>query len=176
MEFRSTNPEGFVHYGGDVMSGAHSTRGILLSSNTVQSVSDDASEDMSILPKGSGALQLGTSSNAVTIAGTANLTGSLLSGGSTTILKIVAGQSTITVPNMPGASQDVSTVTMAGLSTGDVILSVDVRGTISTHVALTQYTVSGAAEGTITWVNCHASSISLETTGVTVRWAYLDRT
>jgi len=164
MEYRSTNPEGYAHFGGDVMSGANSTIGIKLSSNTISPVSDAASAELIIVGKGSGSIRIGTSLNQVFI------------GDSTTASRFVTGQSTITVPNMAGASQDVSTVTMAGLSTGDIILAMDARGTISTHVAMGGYTISAAAEGKITWVNCHASSIAPETTGVTVRWAYLDRT
>lgn len=164
MEFRSTNPEGFVHFGGDVMSGANCTRGLLLSSNTLRSVSDNAAEGLSILPKGAGTLILGDGSGAVLI------------GGSTTSMKFVTGQSTTTIPNMPGASQDVSTFAAAGLSTGDLVLAVDARGTVSTHVAMGGYTIASANKVRVTWINCHASSISPESTGITVRWAYLDRT
>ena len=155
MDYRSTNPEGFVHFGGDVMSGAQSTRGVLLSSNTIQPVSDNAAEDLLIRAKGTGKVYI---------------------GGSTTPTQFVTGQSTMTIPNMPGASQDVSTFAAAGLSTGDLILAVDARGTVSTHVAMGGYRCTVANKVTVVWTNCHASSIAAETTGVTVRWCYLDRT
>lgn len=154
MEFRSTNPEGFVHFGGDVMSGANCTRGVQLSSNVVKAVSDNAAEDLVLAPKGSGKLLL----------------------GSTVSLQIVSGQSTTTIPNMAANSQDVSTFAAAGISTGDIILSVDSRGVVSTGVAMGGYRCTAANKITVVWTNCHASSIAAESTGFTVRWAYLDRT
>lgn len=154
MNFRSSNPEGFVHFGGDVMSGGQSTRGVLLSSNTVQSVSDNAAEDLILAPKGTGKLLL----------------------GSTVSLKLVTGESTTTIPNMPANSQIVSTMAAAGISTGDMILCTDPRNALSTGVTLSRAFPSAADEITLVWINPHASSIAAESTGITVRWAYLDRT
>lgn len=154
MEFRSSNPEGFVHFGGDVMSGAQSTRGVLLSSNTIQPVSDNAAEDLLIRAKGTGSVYL---------------------NGSTTPWKVVAGESTMTAPDMPANSQAESTFTAAGISTGDIILQVDFRNTLSTKYLPGLPYVGGADKIHVPLGNCHASTIS-PSTGVVVRWLYLDRT
>ena len=162
MEYRNSGAAS--HLGKGFVSGVDSNVGVEIDGSTILSASDSAASGLTVRAKGTGTLNLGDSSNTINI------------GASTVQMKFIGGLSTITVPNMPGASQAVSTVTMTGISTGDLILAVDARGTISTHVAMGGYTISGNNEGTITWVNCHASSISPETTGVTVRWAYLDRT
>lgn len=154
MEFRSTNPEGFVHFGGDVMSGAQSTRGVLLSSNTIQPVSDNTNEDLHVRGKGTGFVYL---------------------NGSTTPWKVVAGESTMTAPAMAANSQAESTFTAAGISTGDIILQVDFRNTLSTSYLPGLPYVGAADKIHVPLGNCHASTISA-TTSVIVRWLYLDRT
>lgn len=163
MEFRSTNAQGYVHFGGDVMSGANCTSGILLSNNVVSPVSDAASEHLYLVPKGSGALVLGGSSNAVFIA------------GSTTIMKFVSGESTMTAPAMAAASQAESTFTATGISTADLIVSVDFRNTLSTSYLPGLPYVGAADKIHVPLGNVHASTISA-TTGVVVRWCYIDRT
>lgn len=153
MIYRSTNPLGFVHFGGDVVSGAQSTLGVLLSSNTVSPVSDNTNEDLVLKAKGTGLVRV----------------------GSTVSLQIVTGESTMTAPALSSFAQGESTFTATGISTGDIVLSVDFRNTLSTAY-LPGYAYVGAADKIhVPVANCHASSISAST-GVVVRWAYLDRT
>ena len=154
MEFRSTNAGGFVHFGGDIMSGANSTRGVLLSSNTVSPVSDNAAEDLVLRGKG---------------------TGGVLIGGSTTPMAIVSGESTMTAPAMAANSQNESTFAAAGISTSDLIICVDFRNTLSTSYLPGLPYVGAAGKIHVPIGNCHASTISAST-GVVVRWSYLDRT
>ena len=154
MEYRSTNPEGFIHFGGDVMSGAVSTRGVLLSSNTIQPVSDNSNEDLIIRAKG---------------------TGKVFIGGSTTGFTIVSGESTMTAPAMAANSQNESTFAAAGISTGDLIICVDFRNTLSTSYLPGLPYVGAADKIHVPIGNVHASTISAST-GVVVRWSYLDRT
>ena len=154
MEFRSTNPEGFTHFGGDLMSGANCTRGVLLSSNTIQPVSDNSNEDLLIHGKGTGGVYL---------------------NGSTTPWKVVAGESTMTAPAMAANAQMESTFTASGISTGDIILAVDFRNTLSTSYLPGLPYVGAADKIHVPLGNCHGSTISAST-GVTVRWIYLDRT
>ena len=154
MEFRSTNPEGYVHFGGDVMSGANSSRGVLLSSNTIQPVSDNSNEDLLIRGKG---------------------TGKVFVGNSTTPFSMVFGESTYTPPALAASAQGECTFAAAGISTGDLIFCVDFRNTMST-VYLPGMPYVGAADKIHVPVgNVHASTVSGSTTGI-VRWAYLDRT
>ena len=163
MDFRSTNPAGFVHYGGDIMSGAQSTRGVLLSSNTVQAVSDNSTESLDVLAKGTGSVNVGNSSQSVFIS------------GSTTPWKVVAGESTVTAPDLAANTQGECTLAAANISTGDIILQVDFRNTLSTLYLPGLPYVGAAGKIHVPVGNVHASTISAST-GVTVRWLYLDRT
>jgi hypothetical protein len=155
MEYRSSNPDGIIHFGGDVVAGVNATAGVQLTSNTIQPCGDASAIDLNVKAKG---------------------TGQVFIGGSTTAFKIVAGESTTTLPNMPANSLQNSTFAAAGISTGDLILFVDARGVLSTEVGMAGYTCTAANEINVRWINPHASSITAETTGVTMRWAYIDRT
>lgn len=152
MIYRSTNPEGHVHFGGDVMSGAQSTAGVLLSSNTVSPVSD--SDNANLVLKGKG-------------------TGGVLFGASTTPWNIVTGESTFTAPQLAANAQGESTFAAAGISTGDIVLQVDFRNTLSTSYLPGLPYVGGAGKIHVPVANCHASTVSAAE-GV-VRWIYLDR-
>jgi hypothetical protein len=156
MIYRSTNPEGYVHFGGDIMSGAQSTRGVLLSSNTISPVSDNSNEDLVLKGKGTGGVVLG-------------------SGSTTAIVGIVAGESTVTIPALAATAQGESTFTATGISTGDLVLSVDFRNAGSTAYVFGSAYVGAANKIHVHTANVHASTISAST-GTTVRWAYLDRT
>lgn len=157
MEFRSTNVDGFIHFGGDVVAGVNLSQGVQLTSNTVQPCGDAAAIDLRLVGKGTGKVVIGAA-------------------GSTVSLNQVFGESTTTVPNMPANSQAVSTMAAAGISTGDMVICADPRNSLSTGVTLSRAYPSGSNEITLVWINCHASSIAAESTGLTVRWAYLDRT
>ncbi len=71
MERRSTNVNGFVHYGGDVQSGAQDGIGVRLGSAStgstcwIESVSDDTNANIGVRAQGAGTITIGTSSNAV---------------------------------------------------------------------------------------------------------------
>lgn len=153
MDYRSTNPEGYVHFGGDIMSGANSTRGVLLSSNTIQPVSDNSNEDLHVRAKGTGKVYL---------------------GGSTTPFQIVTGESTFTPPALAANAQGESTFAAAGISTGDLIICCDLRNTLSTSYLPGLPYVGAAGKIHVPVANCHASTVS----GVEsiARWAYVDRT
>ena len=152
MEYRNSGEA--THFGKGVAAGVDGTVGAMLSSNTLQAIGDAAAVDLYLVPKGTGKIY----------------------GGSTVSMLPVTGQSTTTIPNMPANSQAVSTMAAAGISTGDLIICADPRDALSTGVTLSRAYPSGANEITCVWINCHASSIAAESTGITVRWAYLDRT
>jgi hypothetical protein len=138
------------------MSGANSTRGVLLSSNTITPVSDNSNENLVLRGKGTGGVVLG--------------------GGSTSaIVGIVVGESTVTLPALAANAQGESTFTATGISTGDLILSVDFRNEGSTKYVFGSAYVGAADKIHVHTGNVHASTISAST-GTTVRWAYLDRT
>ena len=154
MIFRSTNPEGHVHFGGDVMSGANCTRGVLLSSNSIRPVSDNTNEDLHLHGKGTGKVYL---------------------GGSTVPSQYVGGLSTATPPPLAANAQGVCTFAAAGISTGDLVLAVDFRGNLSTNYVVSQARCTAANEIVVDMANVHASTISASTS-ISVRWLYLDIT
>jgi hypothetical protein len=162
MEFRSSNAGGYVHFGGDVVSGVNSTAGVMLSSNTVSPVSDSSDANLVLRGKGAGQIELGNSSNNVFIS------------GSSTPFRPVFGLSTTAVPNMPANSQAISTMTCVGISTGDIVVSVSPRDGLSTGVTLSR-SYAGTNEIINVWINPHASSIAAESEQ-TCRWFYIDRT
>ena len=162
MEYR--NPGAATHWsGGAVFGVGTSNAGTEIQGSTIISASDSAASGLTIRAKGTGALVLGDSSNVVTI------------NGSTTAFKIVSGESTMTAPAMAANSQQESTFTATGISTGDLIICVDFRNTLSTSYLPGLPYVGAADKIHVPLANCHASTISAST-GVTVRWSYIDRT
>lgn len=154
MEFRSTNTVGFVHFGGDVASGVNSSLGAMLSSNTVQPIGDATDIDLEVKGKGAGVVYL---------------------NGSTTPWKVVAGESTYTPPPLAASAQGECTFAAAGISTGDIILQVDLRNGLSTAYLPGLPYVGAADKIHVPVGNVHASTIS-GSTSLIARWIYLDRT
>lgn len=143
MNFRSTNPEGHVHYGGDIMSGANSTLGVLLSSNTVSPVSDNTNENLILKGKGTGGVQIGASTSAFTGIG--------------------RGASTTPVIALAASGMTASTITIPGLATGDVLYigRPTPSTTMSTVLAMAGAWASGANEGSFYVLNNVASTASI---------------
>lgn len=152
MEYRNSGEA--THFGKGLAAGVDGTNGSMLTSNALQAIGDASAVDLELRPKGTGKLRL----------------------GSTVSLQMVFGESTTTIPNMPANSQALSTMAAAGISTGDMIYCTDPRNALSTGVTLSRAYPSAADEITLVWINCHASSIAAESTGITIRWAYMDRT
>ena len=161
MEYR--NPGAATHLGKGFVASVDANTGVELDGSTITAASDSAAANLTIKAKGTGTLTLGDSSNAVFL------------GGSTTPWKVVAGESTMTAPAMAASAQAESTFTATGISTGDIILQVDFRNTLSTSYLPGLPYVGAADKIHVPLGNCHASTISAST-GVTVRWIYLDRT
>lgn len=155
MDYRNDGQA--THWGRGIAAGVEGAAGSMLSSNMLSAIGDAAAVDLYIAPKGTGKLYLG-------------------GAASTISLSMVSGESTATTPNMPANSQALSTMAAAGISTGDMIICCDPRNALSTGVTLSRAYPSGPNEITLVWINCHASSIAAETTGIAIRWAYLDRT
>lgn len=130
---------------------------------SITAIGDATDANLVITAKGAGNLKLGDSSNVVYI------------NGSTTPWKVVMGESTMTAPDLAANAQGESTFIATGISTGDIVLSVDFRNTLSTSYLPGMPYVGAANKIHVPLANCHASTISAST-GVTVRWIYLDRT
>lgn len=161
MEYR--NSGNATHFGKGLVTGVDANTGVEHSGSTILAASDSAAANLTVRAKGTGTLTLGDSSNVVNI------------NGSTTAFKIVSGESTMTAPAMSSVSQAESTFTASGISTGDLIICVDFRNTLSTSYLPGLPYVGAADKIHVPLGNCHNSSISAST-GVVVRWAYIDRT
>ena len=154
MEFRSTNPAGFVHFGGDVVSGVNSTRGVQLSSNTVSPVSDNTDEALVLRGKGAGGVFIGASTS--------------IFGG------MNRGQSTIALVQLPISGLLESTLTVPGLGINDMLV-VHRSTVMSTALGLVGWRSTAAAEATLSFLNNQAStqSIAVDTP---FKWWYLKST
>lgn len=142
MNFRSSNAEGYVHYGGDIMSGANSSLGVLLSSNTVSPVSDNNNENLILKGKGSGGVIVGTSTS--------------LFGG------MNRGTSTMSLVALPASGLVLSTVTIPGLGVNDMLyLARPGDSLVSTAIGMVGYTCTAANEAKIAWLNNLASTASI---------------
>ena len=156
MIYRSTNPEGFAHFGGDLMSGANSTLGVLLSSNTISPVSDNTNEALVLRGKGNGGVFIGASTS--------------IFGG------MNRGTSTITLVQLPASALVLSTLTVPGLGVDDMLFISRPGDTlVSTAIGMVGYTCTAASEAKIAWLNNLASTASI-VTDTPIKWAYIKST
>lgn len=160
MEYR--NSGNATHYGKGVAIGVDGNNGLELQGSSLAVISDSAAANLTIVAKGTGNVQIGDSSQTVSLA------------GSTTQFKLVCGESSYRPPALSSFAQDYSTFAAAGISTGDLILTVDFRGTLSTVYIVGTPTPSSANEIRVSLGNLHNSSVS--GSSGRVRWAYIDRT
>jgi hypothetical protein len=156
MEFRSTNPEGFSHFSGDLMSGAHSTRGVLLSSNTISPVSDSANEDLVLRGKGTGGVKINASTS--------------IFGG------MNRGTSTMTLVELPASALVYSTLTVPGLGVNDLLyLERPGSSNMSTALGMVGYSCTAANEAKIAFLNNLASTASI-LADTPIKFAYIKST
>lgn len=161
MEYRNSGVN--THLGGGIVAGVDRNAAFEVLGSTMAVVSDSNNANGVILAKGTGNIQIGDSSQTVSLA------------GSTTLFKLVTGESSWRAPAVSSLSIGLSTMTMTGVSTGDLIISMDFRGLLSSVLAVGTYTPSSAAECKIQLVNPSTVSQGAGSSG-RVRWAYLDRT
>ena len=169
MSNRSTNDVGFVHYGGVVRSGAQSGRGVELGVNqstaatdavTIIPTGDDDNIPLVLVGKGTGSVRVGNSSQTVQF------------GNSTSPLAgIVRGISTTRPPELAALGTDVSTMTIAGISTSDILILEGPVSSFSTNYVISHSFISSASEVKIQYYNTLNSSQS--STEIRMRYAYL---
>lgn len=154
MNYRSTNAQGYVHYGGDVMSGANSSLGVLLSSNTVSPASDNNNENLILKGKGTGGVQIGASTSVMTGLG--------------------RGVATLAADNpvlLPASAIVYSTITIPGVAVGDALYISRSTG-MSTALGMAGAWVTGANEGSFAVINNLASTASVSS-GATFAYFYV---
>ena len=156
MIYRSTNPEGHVHFGGDIMSGANSSRGVLLSSNTITPVSDNTNEALVLRGKGSGGVFVGASTS--------------IFGG------MNRGQTTLSLVALPVSALVYSTLSVPGLGVND-LLYIERPGSsaCSTAIGMVGYSCTEAGQAQIAFLNNLASTQSI-LADTPVKWAYIKST
>lgn len=154
MDFRSTNPDGYVHFGGDIMSGANSTRGVLLSSNTISPASDSADASLVLKGKGTGGVQIGASTSVITGMGRG-------------IATLVANNPVL----LPASALVYSTITIPGVAVGDALFIGRSTG-MSTALGMAGSWVTGADEGSFAVINNLASTQSISS-GATFPYFYV---
>lgn len=156
MEFRSTNPGGYVHFGGDVVSGVNSTRGVMLSSNTISPVSDNANEDLVLRGKGTGGVKINASTS--------------IFGG------MNRGQSTIALVQLPVSGLVYSTLTVPGLGVDDMLYIARAESSVmSTAIGMVGYSCTAANEAKIAFLNNLASTQSILVDTI-FKWNYIKST
>lgn len=160
MEYR--NAGNASHLGKGLAVSVDADAGVEILGSSIVAIGDTTASNLTIKAKGTGTLTLGDSSNVVTL------------NGSTTPFKLVVGESSYRPPSLSSFAQDYSTFAAAGISTGDLIISVDFRGTLSTVYIVGTPTPSSANEIKVSLGNLHNANV----TGSSgrVRWAYIDRT
>lgn len=151
MEYRSTNTQGFVHFGGDVMAGANCTRGVLLSSNTISPVSDNAQEDLVLRGKGKNGIKIGNSTSEF--------------GG------FNFGQSTTALVQLPISAIVRSTLTVPGLGVNDMLV-VHRSTVMSTAIGILDWTSTAANEATLYFFNNQGTTQSVAA-NTTFKWFYV---
>jgi hypothetical protein len=140
MEFSSTSAGGYVHFGGDVVSGVNSTAGVMLSSNSVMPASDSSNANLNLRGKGTGGVTFGASTSAFTGMGRGIAASPLLA--------------------LPASGLEYSTITIPGVAVGDVLLMS--RSTaMSTALVMAGSWVTAADEGTYAVHNKVASTNSI---------------
>lgn len=160
MEYRNAGRA--THWGGAHVVGVDGSTGIEMDGSTLRSVADGGNAELVVKGQGTGPLRLGDSSNTIYF------------NGSTVAFKLVCGESSYRPPALSSFAQDYSTFAAAGISTGDLILTVDFRGTLSTVYVVSTPFPSSNNEIKVSIGNLHNANVS--GSSGRVRWAYIDRT
>jgi hypothetical protein len=156
MIFRSSNAEGFSHFPGDLVSGVHSSRGVMLSSNTISPVSDNTNEALVLRGKGDGGVMIGASTS--------------IFGG------MNRGQTTLTLVELPVSALIYSTMSIPGLGVNDMLF-IERPGSsaMSTALGMVGYSCTLAGQAQIAFLNNLASTQSIAA-DTPVKWAYIKST
>jgi hypothetical protein len=156
MEFRSTNPDGFAHFGGDLVSGVNSTLGIQHTSNVIQPVGDGANYDLVLKGKGTGGVKINASTSVF--------------GG------MNRGQSTSPLVQLPVSGLVYSTLTIPGLGVDDMLyIARPESSVVSTAIGMVGYSCTAANEAKIAFLNNLASTQSILVDTV-FKWNYIKST
>jgi len=159
---RSTNVKGFVHFGGDVVSGIDHGTGIVLGTAStaatpyLEPIADESNANIGIRAKGTGTITIGNSSNVISFG--AGLTTPKLGVASTTAWTLVQRYVVqFTAPALAASTSVASTYTVTGLTTNSVLMFTPTNP-ISPAYTYMPY-CSTANELVIHWGNIFGSTI-----------------
>ena len=160
MQIRSTNADGVVHFGGSVVAGVNSSHGVEIrggsTGGVVTVIGDDANISLAIKSQGTGAINIGDSSNALIIGSTTTQLGA----SSTTPVRFLQRYVVqFTEPDLAASSWVDSTYAVAGLTT-NATLHFTARMPLAAGYMIGDARCSTAAELVIRWVNAGGSTIS----------------
>lgn len=146
MQIRSTNADGFVHFGGSIWAGVNSSHGVEIygasTGGVIQPVGDDTDIAITLRGKGAGGVQIGT-------------------GSTSPIVSIQRYLIQFSPAAMAASTASQSTITVTGLTTTAVLFFQPI-GTNSSGLSMAyNYRVqcSTAAELRLTQQNITASTI-----------------
>lgn len=170
MDRRSANVKGFVHYGGDVRSGAEDGIGFSLGSAStgstawIESVSDDTNANLGIRAQGAGSISIGTSSNAVYVAG------QKLMAYSTTFAWALAALTS-------GAQGEITLAsTTCDVQPGDLVGQISLGAPAENDLIVGNVRFSTAAASRVTLVVSNVASTATSTLSGTGRISWIDLT
>lgn len=170
MDRRSTNVKGFVHYGGDVRSGAQDGIGLSLGSAStgstafLESISDDTNANLGIRAQGAGTITVGTSSNVVYLSGVK------FRGNSTTFAWALAALTS-------GAQGEITLAsTTCDVQPGDLVGMVSLGEPAENDLIVGNIRFSTAAASRVTLVVSNVASTATSTLSGTGRISWIDLT
>ena len=160
MNIRSTNADGVVHFGGSVIAGVNSSHGVEIrggsTGGVVAPIGDDANISILLKGQGTGAVNIGDSSQALNLNSSTVQIGS----GSTTPVRFVQRYVVqFTEPDLAASSWVDSSYTVAGLTT-NCSLHFTPRLILAAGYMVGDVRCSTVAELIIRWVNARGSTIS----------------
>ena len=160
MEYR--NPGAATHYTKGLVTDVDAVTGIEHTGSTILPASDSAAANITVKAKGTGTLQLGDSSNVISIgASTSNFGG------------MNRGTSTLTLVELPASGLVYSTLTVPGVGVNDLIF-IERPGSsaMSTALGMVGYSCTAANQVQIAFLNNLASTQSIAA-DTPVKFAYI---
>ena len=159
---KSTNTKGFVHFGGDIVSGIEDGTGIIVGSAStaatpyLEPIADETNANIGVRAKGTGTVTIGNSSNVIEFG--AGITSPKLGVASTTAFTLVQRYVVqFTAPALAASTSVASTYTVTGLTTNSVLVFTP-KNPISPAYTYMPY-CSTANELVIQWGNIFGSTI-----------------
>lgn len=186
MDRRSTNVKGFVHYGGDIQSGAQDGIGVRLGSAStgstafIESVSDDTNANIGIRAQGGGSITIGTPINSISLQGPCYAYGGIVPGYGMAIKAAYSTTFAWTLAALTsGAQGEITLSTAVGdIMPGDLIGLVELKPATATgdDLSIQQIRTSTAVTSRVTLVVGNIASTATSTNSGTGRITWLDLT